>query len=232
MRLTINIHAPEGERLLVTVGEQIQRCDKEHRSLQFDLPAGTYPVEFRQETEGPSFHIAKLLAFLIFMVPWGILNVLLMNVDTGWWKNCKTFCLKVETDIHLQQDEKVSFRFVNTKYEESRQSWRMPEYQMEPAGSVREMPQPNPDSLSNGYLSFLARIISVYSVLAVLMGVLSYSAFSAGIVWIGILCLGILVGCGGVVAGVAVSHFQKLRKLRQEFSTQLHFQVEKTANRS
>ena len=91
MRLTIHIHAPKGESLLVTVGEQIQRSDEEHRSLQFDLPAGTYPVEFCQETEGPSFHIAKLLAFLIFMVPWGILNVLLMNVDTGWWKSCNAF---------------------------------------------------------------------------------------------------------------------------------------------
>lgn len=120
MRLTIHIHAPEGESLLVTVGEQIQRSDEEHRSLQFNLLAGTYPVEFRQETEGHSFHIAKLLAFLIFMVPWGILNVLLMNVDTGWWKNCKTFCLKVETAIDLQQDEELSFRFVNAKYEESR----------------------------------------------------------------------------------------------------------------
>lgn len=232
MRLTINIHAPEGERLLVTVGGQTQCSDEDNRRLMFDLPAGDYMLELRQETEKFDFSIGRLLMFLLFIVFWGILNVLLLNVDTDWWKDCKAFCLKVQTDIHLQQDEKVSFRFVNTKYEESRQSWRMPEYQMEPAGSVREMPQPNPDSLSNGYLSFLARIISVYSVLAVLMGVLSYSAFSAGIVWGGILCLGILVGCGGVVAGVAVSHFHKLRKLRQEFSTQLHFQVEKTANRS
>lgn len=221
MRLIIHIHAPEGESLLVTVGGQTQRCDGEHRSLQFDLPAGTYPVEFRQETEGPSFHIAKLLAFLIFMVPWGILNVLLMNVDTGWWKNCKAFCLKVETMIDLQQDEELSFRFVNAKYEESRGGWKMPEYQMETSLPVRESPQPNPISLTNGYLSFFARIVSVYSVLAVLMGVLSYSAFSAGIVWGGNLCLGILVGCAGVVVGVAVSHFHKLRKLQKDFSTQI-----------
>lgn len=232
MRLTIHIHAPEGESLLVTVGGQTQRCDKEHRSLQFNLLAGAYPVEFRQETEGHSFHIAKLLAFLIFMVPWGILNVLLMNVDTGWWKNCKTFCLKVETAIDLQQDEELSFRFVNAKYEESRRGWRMPEYQMEPPLPVRETPQPHPISLTNGYLSFFARMVSVYSVLALLMGTLSYYAFSSGIMWGGILCLGILVGCSGVVAGVAVYHYRKLRKLRQEFSTQLYFQVEKTTNKS
>lgn len=221
MRLIIHIHAPKGESLLVTVGGQTQRCDGEHRSLQFDLPAGTYPVEFRQETEGSAFHIAKLLAFLIFMVPWGILNVLLMNVDTGWWKNCKAFCLKVETTVDLQQNEKLSFRFVNAKYEESSGGWKMPEYQMETSLPVRESPQPNPISLTNGYLSFFARIVSVYSVLAVLMGVLSYSAFSAGIVWGGILCLGILVGCGGVLVGVAVSHFHKLRKLQKDFSTQI-----------
>lgn len=221
MFLTIHVQATQGESLLVTVNGQTQRSDEEHRSLRFDLPAGTYPVEFRQETEGSAFHIAKLLAFLIFMVPWGILNVLLMNVDTGWWKNCKAFCLKVETTVDLQQDEELSFRFVNAKYEESRGGWKMPEYQMETSLPVRESPQPNPISLANGYLSFFARIVSVYSVLAVLMGVLSFSAFSAGIVWAGILCLGILVGCGGVVVGVAVSHFQKLRKLQKDFSTQI-----------
>lgn len=221
MFLTIHVQTSQGEPLLVTVNGQTQQSDEEHRSLRFDLPAGTYPVEFRQETEGSAFHIAKLLAFLIFMVPWGILNVLLMNVDTGWWKNCKGFCLKVETMIDLQQDEERTFRFVNAKYEESRGGWKMPEYQIETSLPVRESPQPNSISLTNGYLSFFARIVSVYSVLAVLMGVLSYSAFSAGIVWGGILCLGILVGCGGVVVGVAVSHFQKLRKLQKDFSTQI-----------
>lgn len=232
MRLTINIHAPEGELLLVTVGGQTQCSDEDNRRLMFDLPAGDYMLELRQETEKFDFSIGRLLIFLLFIVFWGILNVLLLNVDTDWWKDCKTFCLKVQTDIHLQQDEEVAFRFVNTKYEESRQKWRMPEYQMEPVGSVREMPQPNPDSLANGYLSFLFQMISVYAVLAVIMLLILYATLSNGILWGAVLSLMILTGCGAVVVGVAVYHYRKLRKLRQEFSTQLRFQVEKTANRS
>ena len=221
MRLTIHIHAPEGESLWVTVGEQTKRSDEEHRSLQFNLPAGAYPIEFRQETEEPSFHIAKLLAFLIFMVPWGILNVLLMNVDSHWWKNCKAFCLKAETVVDLQQDEEFSFRFVNAKYEESCRCWKMPEYQVRPAMSVQERLQPNPISFMNGYLSFLARVTSVYAVLALLMGTLSYLTFSSGIVWGGILCLAILISCGTITIGVAIYHYQKMKKLKKAFSAQI-----------
>ena len=226
MRLTIHIKAPEGETLLVSINGQTQRSDEEHRCLQFDLPAGTYPVEFRQEIEGPAFHIVKLLLFLIFMIPWGILNVLLMNVDTDWWKNCKVFCLKVQTDIHLHRDEELSFHFVSAKYEENRRGWKMPKYQLTPTLPVRETPQPNSNSLSNGYLSFLARIVSVYAVLAVLMGVLSYYGVSGGVLWGGILCLAILAGCSAVVVAVAIFHFRKLRKLQKDFSTQMQNMVE------
>lgn len=221
MKLTVHIHAPEGECLLVTVGGQTLRSDEEHRSLQFDLPAGAYPIEFHQEIEGPAFHIAKLLAFLIFMVPWGILNVLTMNVDSHWWKDCKAFCLRVQTHIDLQQDGEVSFRFVNAKYQESRQDWRMPEYQIEPALPAKEIPQPNPISLSNRYLSFLARLVSVYAVLAVLMGTLSYISFSSGIMWGGFLCLAILIGCGAITIGIAVYHYQKMKKLKNLYSAQI-----------
>ncbi len=231
MRLTINIRAPEAESLLVTVGGQTQRSDEDSRRLTFDLPSGDYTVELRQETEEFDFSIGKLLMFLLFMVFWGILNILLLNVDTDWWKDCKTFCLKVQTDIHLQQDEELSFRFVNTKYEESRQSWRMPEYQMEPELPVREMPQPNPASLPNGYLSFLFQLISVYAVLAVIMLLLLYATLSNGILWGAVLSLTILTVCGAVVVGVAVYHYRKLRKLQKDFSTQQHFSVEKDANR-
>lgn len=221
MRLTIHIYAPKGEVLLVTVNGQTQRSDEEHRHLQFDLPAGVYPVKFLQETEGPAFHVAKLLAFLIFMIPWGIFNVLLMNVDTHWWKDCKAFCLKLETIIDLQQDEELSFRFVNAQYKESRQGWRMPEYQLEPSLPGRKMPQPNPLSLANGYLSFLARMVSVYAVLAVLMGILSYYTFSSGMAWGGILCLAILISCGAITIGVAIYHYRKMKKLKKVLSTQI-----------
>lgn len=75
-------------------------------------------------------------------------------------------------------------------------------------------------------------MISVYAVLAVIMLLILYATLSNGIFWGAVLSLMILTGCGAVVVGVAVYHYRKLRKLRQEFSTQLYFQVEKTTNKS
>lgn len=226
MILKIEGLVPEKSCVYVSCCRQVKTIDALDKSAIFCVPEpGSVEVQIEEKSSKSNHTFIQMLLFLLTGLIQGIFNILLMNVDSAWYKGVRAYNIKGRCFIEIKQDMSIQFKISETKYIEHNSTWEYSSLSFEQAIPFEVTFQKNPQSISNEYCSYIMRVISVAMVLMLVLILLLFIAITHGSVISIMLILGLIAGVLALVLWLARKEYKRYRALSVEFLSSVQSEI-------
>ncbi len=195
MVLRIEGALPEGSNVYVSCGTETKLIDSIDRQVEFTIPdSSTVEVTIEQKSSTKNYSFAWILLFVLTFLIQGVFHILLMDIDSAWYKSVRAYNIKVTFSVPATGNMSIRFRLLETNYIEEDSIWKHPKFSMEPSIPFCIAFNANPQSISNEYASYMKRLISVAMVLLFVFIFLLCVAASRGLILVTSMIIGLLLG--------------------------------------
>ncbi|MDR1628737.1 MAG: hypothetical protein LBS36_00765 [Oscillospiraceae bacterium] len=221
MRLNVQCRLSQGDSFFLRVNGQEQEVDFDHFECSFEINAPEdYTLEIFQIPTKKKNMARSLLLLACTCVLRGIFSTIFMDTDSGWHKNIRPYTISAKHPLHIEDDTAV---FVSYK-----KAVISPETKkcVPPALSVDEIPaadfqaEPNPNDFFTRYWSYLQKVLSIYSVCLLVLGIVLYGGIKSGNMAAILLCGAVLLALGLLVAWLARKEYKRMQALLTLFRSQ------------
>ena len=120
-----------------------------------------------------------IILFVITAVLQGIVNILLMNTESKWYKNITPFLVSKDFDIFISSDQTITLKYENARFDDERYCFSKPTLYIDDVIQDNCVYSCNYVDFYNQYFVYLKKIISVGLICEIIISILlSVSLFN------------------------------------------------------
>ncbi len=217
MKIVIEGVVPEGQCVYVSCCEQTQVIDSIDKQATFSISVpGDVTVIIKEIPSKNNHSFAQMLIFWLTALIQGAFNILLMNVDSEWYKHTKAYCLKAMVTLDVKEDTHLRFRLSQTTYVGCGLIWKPPNFSLEPNVHANISFYENFQGISNAYFTYVKRIVSVSMVVMSIFVMLLFVSFLQNLVAL-IVMTGLIIGELVLVTWLIQKEYRRYKKLFVSF---------------
>lgn len=161
----------DGER------RQLDVVDKE--AIFYLSETRSYKIRIIQERSFNNHTVFMIILFVITAVLQGIVNILLMNTESKWYKNITPFLVSKDFDIFISSDQTITLKYENARFDDERYCFSKPILYIDDVIQDNCVYSCNYVDFYNQYFVYLKKIISVGLICEIIISILlSVSLFN------------------------------------------------------
>lgn len=221
MQLQVKCRLSQGDSFFVRINGQEQEVnvDNPERSFEISVP-GDYTLEiFQIPTKKKNVARSALLLACTCVVR-GIVSTVLMDTDSGWHKNIRPYTVSAKHPLHIEDDTVIFVSYEKAVINPATNKFLPPALSVDKMPAANFQTEPNPNDFFTKYWSYLQKILSIYSVCLLVLGVVLYGGIKSGNMTVILLCGAVLLALGLLVVWLAMKEYKRMKALLTLFRSQ------------
>lgn len=218
--MTLKIHGkiPDDIELKVRLNNDVKELTSVLNNETFFVSEkGNYEIYIEQKALERRYNLLDIFLYIITIFFRGIIHMLLMDIESEWYKDVSAYCLNAKITVNVQDDVEIHFKYHNSELDNDGKTWKLPCFNLEEHYDYDISYSKNPIDIKNKFLDYAKKFSSVVSVNLCMFSYLLCVSFSNGIrsgilITIIILCAIILIW-----SLVIFHEYKRCKKLYRNF---------------
>lgn len=171
---------PDDKSFRIFVDGESRQLDVVDKEAIFYLSeTRSYKIRIIQERSFNNHTVFMIILFVITAVLQGIVNILLMNTESKWYKNITPFLVSKDFDIFISSDQTITLKYENARFDDERYCFSKPILYIDDVIQDNCVYSCNYVDFYNQYFVYLKKIISVGLICEIIISILlSVSLFN------------------------------------------------------
>lgn len=171
---------PDDKSFRIFVDGESRQLDVVDKEAIFYLSeTRSYKIRIIQERSFNNHTVFMIILFVITAVLQGIVNILLMNTESKWYKNITPFLVSKDFDIFISSDQTITLKYKNARFDDERYCFSKPILYIDDVIQDNCVYSCNYVDFYNQYFVYLKKIISVGLICEIIISILlSVSLFN------------------------------------------------------
>ncbi len=210
MQFKIDSKILEDDIFTVTVGSESKTLHHADRQAEFELtPDQQYHIRISQQESKSNHSFGKILLNLLTLIFQGLMNIIMINIDSDWYKNKGVVKFETEFDVTPSKTSELIFSYTRPKYDKSINEYTRPIVNINCIKNPKVSYSCNRTVLTNGLFEYSVRMISIDITIVILMIAVLLIALR-NTVAIALLLSGVVLFIGIVVGFLLIIRQKKL----------------------
>ena len=164
---------PEDICFSIFVDGKSKQLDAFDKEAVFDLSeTRSYRIRITQEKSFNNHTVLMIILFVITAVLQGIVNILLMTVESKWYKNITPFLISKDFNVFISSDQTINLKYKIAHFDDKRYCFSRPVLYCDNVVQDNCVYSSNYIDFYNQYFSYVKRVISVGVICEVILFIL------------------------------------------------------------
>lgn len=185
---------PENKSFRIFVDGESRQLDDIDKEAIFDLSeARSYKIKIKQERSFNNHTVFMIILFVITAVLQGVVNILLMNTESDWYKDITPFLVSKDFDIFISSDQTITLKYKNARFYDERYCFSKPILYIDDVIQDNCVYSCNYVDFYNQYFVYLKKIISIGLICEIIFSSLLSVSLSNKIYLAAVVCSFVLI---------------------------------------
>ena len=218
MLLKINCENLQDCMFHIRFNGETQTIDSENNEVSFDFAdCQEYIIEIEQVAPKRLNRWISYLLFTLTCVIQGVFNILLINTERDWNKQINPYLVKAKHVLYLDKDTDIELKYIKSEFNPINRNWSTPQLKIYGTTVSDTEIQPFAEDFKIRVASHIRKIVSIFSVVAAILGFLLYKTLDADNGTASGLLIVLLAVLTIICIGISNYEYQKMKMMYNQF---------------